>query len=189
LADKISEPAEPLLEKLEEFFRARLKALWGESFAPDVVEAVLAAGFDDLWASRKRLEGLAGSVGRGDFLPLAAAFKRAVSILEKVPADRLRGEVDAEKLVEEAERALWKAQMDVRRKVDARLEKAEYQGALEDMASLKPAIDHFFDKVHVMADDIGVRENRFRLLVALRALFGEVADLSHIQGAEKGAEK
>jgi glycyl-tRNA synthetase beta chain len=108
-----------------------------------------------------------------------------VSILEKVPADRLHGEIDAERLVEEPERALWKGQLDVRRRVDARLERADYQGALEDMATLKPAIDQFFDKVHVMAEDIVVRENRFRLLLALRTLFGEVADLSQIQGAEK----
>ena len=176
-----------ILQKLRDFFRARLKALWSEEFAPDVVEAILAPGFDDLWAARKRLESLGAFFAKdgsgGDCLGLAQAFKRAASILERVPADRLKGEVDPELLSEEPERALWKSQLDVRRRVDARLAGADYQGALEEMTKLKPAIDLFFDKVMVMAEDIPTRENRFRLLAAVRTLFGQVADLSQLQGA------
>ncbi len=186
LAGKLTEPPEATLVKLLEFFRARLKAAWGEELGPDVVEAVLVSGFDDLWAARKRLEGLGAVVRRGDFQNLATAFKRAVSLLEKVPADRLAGDLDPEKLIEEPERQLWKAQLDVRRRVDARLAKSDYGGALEDMATLKPAIDLFFDKVLVMAEDSAVRDNRLRLLFALRSLFGEVCDLSQLQGPEKG---
>jgi glycyl-tRNA synthetase beta chain len=52
---------------------------------------------------------------------------------------------------------------------------------LEAVTALKPAIDLFFDKVLVMADDRAVRDNRLRLLLGVRELFGTVADLSQIQ--------
>ena len=63
------------------------------------------------------------------------------------------------------------------------MQRADYEGVLRELTALKPAIDLFFDKVLVMAEDVSVRENRFRLLAMLRKLFGEVADLSQIQGA------
>lgn len=82
---KAGEPAPR--EQVLEFFRGRLKALWGEQHRTDVVEAVLAAGFDDLVAAQKRLEALSLIVGRADFQPLAAAFKRVVNIVEKQGRD------------------------------------------------------------------------------------------------------
>ncbi|MHB8416942.1 MAG: glycine--tRNA ligase subunit beta [Myxococcales bacterium] len=175
------------------FFGARLEALWVEEFPVDLVKAVLAAGFDDLWAARRRLEALASIRGSADFLPLAAAFKRAVNILEK-SADKemaaLAGgakalssldRVDGEKLGEEPERGLYKAALAARQKVEQALAKDDYGAALREVTALKPAIDLFFDKVLVMAEDRAVRQNRLLLLAALRELFGTVADLSQIQ--------
>ncbi len=70
-----------------EFFRGRLKSLWAEDHRADVIEAVLAAGFDDLVAAKKRLDALSALVGRADFAPLAVAFKRVANIVEKQGKD------------------------------------------------------------------------------------------------------
>jgi glycyl-tRNA synthetase beta chain len=195
LGPKLSVPVHEARAQVLDFFRGRLKALWMEEHPADLVEAVLAAGFDDLWAARQRLLALAAIRDLPEFLPLAAAFKRAVNILEKA-ADRemaalgsegrkgapsFLDRVDLEKLAEEPERALYKAALAARRNTEQALEKSDYASVLREATALKPAIDLFFDKVLVMADDRAVRLNRLLILAALRELFGTVADLSQIQ--------
>lgn len=45
-----------------------------------------------------------------------------------------------------------------------------------------PAINEFFDKVLVMAEEPSVRENRLGLLQSIAALAEGVADLSKLEG-------
>ncbi len=176
---KAGEPAPR--EQVLEFFRGRLKALWGEQHRTDVVEAVLSAGFDDLVAAQKRLEALSLIVGRSDFLPLAVAFKRVVNIVEKQGRDVQGGETNPQKLVDEPERNLHAAFTQARNTVSGLVRVDDFSGALREITGLKPAVDTFFDKVMVMAEDKSLRENRIRLLVEIGALFNQVADFSKIQ--------
>jgi glycyl-tRNA synthetase beta chain len=180
LASKLSEPIPQTLDKLRDFFRARLKATLAEEFSPGLAEAVLSPGFDDLWQLRRRAEALARVMDREDFKLLAVAFKRTASILEKVPEDELRGPVEPARFVDPPEHELWRNYLVLQE--DPRFSNDDYQGALEAMGSLKPSIDRFFDQVLVMTDDRPIRENRVRLLQAVRTLFGRVADLSQLQG-------
>ncbi|NVJ24108.1 glycine--tRNA ligase subunit beta [Myxococcus sp. AM011] len=168
-------------EQVLEFFRGRLKSLWGEQHRTDVVEAVLAAGFDDLVAAHKRLEALSLLVGRADFQPLAVAFKRVVNIVEKQGRDVAGGQTQAQKLVDDAERQLHSAFTQARNSVAGFVQSDDFSGALKEITGLKPAVDTFFDKVMVMAEDKELRENRIRLLVEIGALFNQVADFSKIQ--------
>ncbi|MFY2563074.1 glycine--tRNA ligase subunit beta [Corallococcus terminator] len=168
-------------EQVLEFFRGRLKSLWGEQHRTDVVEAVLAAGFDDLVAAHKRLEALSLIVGRADFQPLAVAFKRVVNIVEKQGRDVAGGQTQAQKLVDDAERQLHSVFTQARNSVAGLVQSDDFSGALKEITGLKPAVDTFFDKVMVMAEDKELRENRIRLLVEIGALFNQVADFSKIQ--------
>ncbi|MFY1824576.1 glycine--tRNA ligase subunit beta [Myxococcus fulvus] len=176
---KAGEPAPR--DQVLEFFRGRLKALWGEQHRTDVVEAVLAAGFDDLVAAQKRLEALSLIVGRADFQPLAAAFKRVVNIVEKQGRDVAGGQTQAQKLVDDAEKQLHAAFSQARTSVTGLLQGDDFSGALKEITGLKPVVDTFFDKVMVMAEDKELRENRIRLLTEIGALFNQVADFSKIQ--------
>jgi len=176
---KAGEPAPR--EQVLDFFRGRLKALWTEEFRTDVVEAVLAAGFDDMVAARKRLEALAGIVGRADFVPLAGAFKRVGNIVEKQGKDVSRGEVDPQRLTDEAERQLHSAFLQARTRVVDQVKSDDFSGALKEITGLKPSVDTFFDKVMVMAEDKALRENRIRLLTEIGTLFNQVADFSKLQ--------
>ncbi|NTX41289.1 glycine--tRNA ligase subunit beta [Myxococcus sp. CA033] len=168
-------------EQVLEFFRGRLKSLWGEQHRTDVVEAVLAAGFDDLVAAHKRLEALSLIVGRADFQPLAVAFKRVVNIVEKQGRDVAGGQTQSQKLVDDAERQLHSAFTQARNSVAGFVQSDDFSGALKEITGLKPAVDTFFDKVMVMAEDKELRENRIRLLTEIGALFNQVADFSKIQ--------
>jgi glycyl-tRNA synthetase beta chain len=176
---KAGEPAPR--EQVLDFFRGRLKALWMEEFRTDVVEAVLSAGFDDLVAARKRLEALGGIVGRADFAPLAGAFKRVGNIVEKQGRDVSRGEVNPQRLTDDAERQLHSAFLQARTRVADQVKTDDFSGALKEITGLKPTVDIFFDKVMVMAEDKELRENRIRLLVEIGTLFNQVADFSKIQ--------
>jgi len=185
LKRKAGEPAPR--EQVLEFFRGRLKALWSETYRTDVVEAVLAVGFDDLVAARKRLEALSGLVGRADFTPLAAAFKRVVNIVEKQGKDVAKGKTDPARFRDEPEKNLHAAFTQARGKVAELLKSDDFSGALKEITGLKPAVDTFFDKVTVMADDKDLRENRVRFLTEIGALFNEVADFSKIQAETAAA--
>ena len=50
------------------------------------------------------------------------------------------------------------------------------------LSALRPAVDAFFDKVTVNADDPALRDNRLRLLNAIRETMHNVADFSRIAG-------
>jgi glycyl-tRNA synthetase beta chain len=47
---------------------------------------------------------------------------------------------------------------------------------------LRDAVDAFFDKVMVMADDANLRTARLQLLAQIRREFREIADISKLQG-------
>ncbi|HEX4622528.1 MAG TPA: glycine--tRNA ligase subunit beta [Myxococcaceae bacterium] len=168
-------------EQVLDFVRGRLRALWSEKHPTDVVEAVLAAGFDDLVAAQLRLEALARQVSGPEFAPLAVAFKRVVNIVEKQAQDVKAAAPNAKKLVEEPEQELHRAYSALRGKVAERVKADDYAGALKEIVTLKPAIDRFFDKVMVMAEDRELRENRIRLLIEIGGLFSQIADFSKLQ--------
>jgi glycyl-tRNA synthetase beta chain len=177
-------------EQALDFVRGRLKALWAEEFPGDLVDAVLAAGFDDAVDARRRLEALAGLRGRPDFLPLAVAFKRVANIQEK--AGGAGGQVDAGLLTEPAEKGLFAELTRVEAEAAALRAGRDYPAVLRAVAALKPAVDRFFDDVLVMAEDPKVRDNRLGLMRRVGALFGDVADFRKIQaeaaeGARAGA--
>jgi glycyl-tRNA synthetase beta chain len=55
-----------------------------------------------------------------------------------------------------------------------------YRAALEAIASLRPKVDTFFDKVLVNAPEERVRQNRLLLLSSLLTEFSAIADFSEI---------
>jgi glycyl-tRNA synthetase beta chain len=107
---------------------------------------------------------------------LAAANKRIRNILKK--ADRTAGALDPARLVEPAERALHTALAAQEPGVEAALGRLDYTGALTSLAGLREAVDTFFDKVMVNAEDPALRANRLALLARLERLMNRVADIS-----------
>jgi glycyl-tRNA synthetase beta chain len=182
VADVKRKPGEPAVaDQILDFFRGRLKALWGEKHPADVVEAVLSAGFTDLVATQGRVEALARQVSGPEFAPLAVAFKRVVNIVEKQARDVKAEPPNPKKMVEDAERELHQGFAALRGKVSDRVKADDYAGALKEIVTLKPAIDRFFDRVMVMAEDRELRENRIRLLIEIGSLFSQIADFSKLQ--------
>jgi glycyl-tRNA synthetase beta chain len=173
-------------ESVLDFFRGRLRALWGEEAAPDVVEAVLAAGADDVVDARKRLEALAEVRRRPDFGALAVAFKRAANIQEKAQGGAA-SRVDPALLRDQAERALLAEVERVEGQAAQARVTRDYPAVLRAVATLGPAVDRFFEDVLVMDEEAPVRANRLALVRRVASLFSDIADFRKIQA--EAAEK
>ena len=153
----------------------------------DEVNAVFAAGWDDLTQLKQRLEALHQIRPTPDFEPLAISFKRIRNILEKAggPAQFSRGQ-NRESLMESgAERALYDAFHTLRSQVAAFRKAYNYEEALRRIASLRPVVDNYFDVVLVNASDPALRQNRLTLLAQLLQEFSTIADFSEIVAAPK----
>jgi len=88
--------------------------------------------------------------------------------------------VDLEALQEPAEKELALQVPRAASAVAQLSEQRNYPQALLEVSRLRPAIDHFFDKVMVMVDDDRVRSNRLALLQNVLKEFSTIADFSEI---------
>jgi glycyl-tRNA synthetase beta chain len=64
--------------------------------------------------------------------------------------------------------------------VEALRARQQYGEALERVATLRPAIDDFFDQVMVMSPEAHLRKNRLALIAAVLNDFSRIADFSEI---------
>jgi glycyl-tRNA synthetase beta chain len=133
---------------------------------------------------RARLEALVKFLALPEAASLTAANKRISNILRKAPADPAAstGAVDVAALSEPVEKALHEAVASLVADVERALGKRDYAGALGRLATLRPAVDAFFDGVMVNAEDPALRRNRLALLAGVRQLFTRIADLSLLPG-------
>jgi glycyl-tRNA synthetase beta chain len=120
-----------------------------------------------------------------DFLALAAAAKRTRNILNKsASADDLAGGsggIDPTLLAEGPERELYAAYESLRERIKNLSRDGDYRETFRVMATIRPQVDQFFDKVLVMTDDVAVRRNRLMLLLRLNEdVFTSLADLAEI---------
>ena len=172
---------------LQDFFADRLKVQLREQGARhDLVDAVFALeDQDDLLMVVRRVEALGKFLDTDDGKNLLAGTKRASNILsieEKKDKRTYDGAPDPALYRLGEEKTLAEAIDKVKVEAGAAVGKEDFAGAMAAMATLRPAVDAFFDKVKVNDDDPQVRENRLKLLNEIRAATRAVADFSKIEG-------
>ena len=238
---KLADGDQGLLDFLLDRVRYYFKDIRGYRY--DEVNAVLAAGHDNLPDVESRLAAIQAVRPTENFEPLAASFKRIKNILRQadftplpaVPsrdrqgADAPTGEppvppgepptppgeppvppgeppvppaepptpqpkapapqgaVEAARLEPGPETELFQAFEKLRKRVKRSRSKKQYQTALEAIASIRPQVDLFFDKVLVNAPDPDVRRNRLTLLHQLLSESSAIADFSEIVATEASA--
>jgi glycyl-tRNA synthetase beta chain len=170
--------------KLSAFLRERVEFYLREvrGFAYDVVNAVLAAGFDDVRDAIARAEALSAVRGSDDFAAISAAFKRMKNIVRQASerSEPPSGSVAPTLLADGAEHRLYEHATKLAPEVEQMRATREYRPALEQIATLRPDVDMFFDKVMVMADDAALRRNRLALIAMVLGSFSSIADFSEI---------
>jgi glycyl-tRNA synthetase beta chain len=161
----------PFLKERMEFY---LKDVGG--YAYDEINAVMAAGFTTLEDLAERTEAIHAVRPTDNFEPLAASFKRIKNILKQSPLSGAHAP-QPELLAAGPERELYEAFEKVRAAAQAT---AIYREKLAHIASLRPQVDLFFDKILVNDPDPVIRENRLALLNSLLTEFSTIADFSEI---------
>jgi glycyl-tRNA synthetase beta chain len=164
------------------FLRERLHFYMKDvrGFAYDVVNAVLAADANDVRDAIARAEALTAVRGSEDFAAISAAFKRIKNILRqaeekgftKGSAAGMELQPEAKQLIDTAHRL----EPEVRRLREQRA----YREALTLIATLRPAVDSFFDKVMVLDPDPAIRGAHLTLIGSVLSGFSGIADFSEI---------
>ena len=148
-------------------------------YSAQEVDAVVSAR-PQRWAEcPRRLAAVRAFAQLPESAALAAANKRIANILRKSDA-RPAANIEPERLVEPAERALHAALLNIAPKADELFDEGEYTVSLRELAALRTPVDAFFDSVMVNADDPKLRANRLALLQRLHQSMNRVADLSKL---------
>ncbi|HTX92090.1 MAG TPA: glycine--tRNA ligase subunit beta [Anaerolineales bacterium] len=160
-----------------EFITGRLRVVLldrGDRY--DIVDAILAAQAGNPAGAGRAVKQLSAWVGRKDWNTLLPGYARCVRITRD---QKEHFKVDPKSFVEEAEKKLFAA-------LDATEKRDRQAGSVDDFLNafvpMLPAVNEFFDKVLVMAEDKKVQQNRLGLLQRLAALADGVADMSKLEG-------
>ena len=175
-----------------EFLAGRLSVVLKEAgYKYDVVDAVLAEQSNNPAGAARAVKQLQAWVERADWREILPAFARCVRIIRSasVSSEQLSviGEqlsviseqlsvISEQLLVEAEEKNLFKALQKVNR------QPSTVNEFLETVVTLIPAINAFFDRVLVMAEDEQVRANRLALVGQIAGLSCGIADLSRLEG-------
>ncbi len=169
-------------KQVDAFLRERLHFYLKDvrGFAYDVVNAVLAADTNDVRDAIARAEALTAARASADFEAISAAFKRIKNIVRQAEEKGFAvGAPQSVKLAPEAQ-ALADAAAALAPRVAALREKRAYGEALAAIATLRPVVDAFFDKVMVLDPDETVRGSHLGLIDGVLRGFSGIADFSEI---------
>jgi glycyl-tRNA synthetase beta chain len=170
-----------VLERLRAYLLDAASAAHVPGITTEMFDAVRAGNPVSPLDFRARLEALVKFLAMPEAASLTAANKRIANILKKAEGGS-GGAVDVSALHEPAEKALHEAVAALVADVERALGRRDYAAALARLATLRPAVDAFFDGVMVNADDPALRRNRLALLAGVRQLFTRIADLSLLPG-------
>ncbi len=171
----------PLIEEVRElvpFMRERVAFYLRDvlGFAYDEVAAVVAPPMTTLADLADRADAIRYVRPTEDFEPLAASFKRIENILEQAKLNSAPPP-NPDLLAAGPEKDLYEAWQ----RVSAQTRQSgSYRDKLAAIASLRPQVDLFFDKILVNDPNPAIRENRLALLYGLLTEFSTIADFSEI---------
>jgi len=164
-----------------DFMLERLKAYYqSQGINLDSIDAVLICRPTSPLKVDQRLHGIESFRNLPEAVSLASANKRIHNILKKA-GESFPDEPDQTYFNHTAERQLYDEMEVVSEKIAPLLKQGQYQMALQHLATLRDAVDHFFDHVMVMDENRTVRINRLAFLQKVRLMFLQVADISVLQ--------
>jgi glycyl-tRNA synthetase beta chain len=172
-----------VIDEVYDFIAERLRGLLLEESGTTVemLDAVLANRPGSPLDAVMRLHALMEFLLLPEAGVLAAINKRIANILKKTSLGPDVA-INAAALTELAERELHDALRDVRVPVEDAVAGRRYAQSLKSLVALRAPVDNFFERVMVMDEDVGRRNNRLALLRDVQLLLGGVADLKRLPG-------
>lgn len=170
-----------VVDEVIDFMLGRFRTWYQEEgHSVDTIQAVLARRPTRPADFNARMKAVSHFRTLEEAATLAAANKRVSNILAKA-TEPLNDSVSASLLKENEEIQLATYVSALTSKLQPYFAEGRYQDALIELAQLRTAVDNFFEKVMVNAEEREVRINRLTLLAKLRELFLQVADISLLQ--------
>lgn len=174
------ESSDTLVNEIYDFIISRLRAYYaGLGISAEQFEAVRACRPESPLDFHARIAAVREFATMPEAEALSAANKRIQNILKKAK-EALPKEIDVERLTEAAEQALHEQLVSIRQQVAEQVNQGDYTAAIRLMATMRTAVDQFFDELMVMAEDEKIRQNRLALLNAIHQMFTQVADISRL---------
>lgn len=170
--------ADELRINLYEFFGLRVKRLLSDNEVRyDVVDAVTAAGFDNVVDVVGRSRALMSAVtDQAEFKVIVDSLTRVSNLAGKATSDV----IDASLLKEDAELQLYQTWQNLHTPYLEAMAAHNAEEALRILSGLKDAVTTFFDSVMVMAEDEQIRANRLALLAGIDADSKAFADFGKL---------
>ena len=163
--------------ELLEFIRQRLRGVMLErGFSYDVVDAVLGLPQADLGDLLHRATVLQKAKKQPYMEPFMIVFNRCNNLSKKWAASS----VDENVLIDATEKQLYNHWKDMEDELLRKISGRQYEAALQQIASLRPELDRFFDAVMVMVEDEQLRAARLSLLKSITLTCLSIADFSKL---------
>lgn len=163
--------------EVAEFMQARLAILLQNSYAQDVVTAVLAGNIDNLGEVEARLAAVTQFKQLAETTALIAANKRVHNLLKKIDYSALPA-IEITLLQQQDEQNLYQATEQVAVKIQAAMKQQNFVQALAELTGIKKKVDTFFTNVMVMDENEVIKNNRLALLVFLSQQMNAVANIA-----------
>ena len=174
-------PNTQVVDQAFQFIMERLRSWYLEqNISADVYAAVAALTSEIPLDFDQRIQAVQAFQTLPESGALSAANKRVSNILKKSSPKERSVKINPQLFEHESERILAELIQQKRQQVDALYQAANYTAALTSLASLKAPVDDFFENVMIMVDNPSIRDNRLALLIELRHLFTQVADISQL---------
>ena len=169
-------------DQVTAFLRERLHFYLKDvrGLAYDVVNAVLAADADDVRDAIARAEALTLARESSDFAAISAAFKRINNILRQAEEKGFAIQPAFGTTLAPEAQQLSAAAAVLAPEVARLRQERSYSEALVRIATLRPAVDAFFDKVMVLDPDESIRGAHLALIDEVLRGFSGIADFSEI---------
>ncbi len=177
LSARLSFNKEDVINEVMSFINQRYKQMLVSKnvVAPDVFDTVCDKS-SDVIKTLNLAKVLTNARNTNEFQTIAASYKRINNILKKNDFDK---EFFSDELLEcEEERAL--GALIRQQQMQSLLDEEKNYAVLDELMKFAPAVDAFFEKVMVMAEDVKIRENRLGLIASLRKVFLIIGDLGAI---------
>ena len=161
-----------------DFILVRLEnILESKKIQKQIIESVLALGFDNLILAKKRITSLVSASSklpqRDEFQQFKSAMKRVLNILGAKPTKKT---INSKLLKEQIEKDLCKMVLETEKIFSKKIKEENFQDALVVLTKLAPFINKFFDGVLVMAKEKGIKDNRLAVLSKIYFMAQEIAD-------------
>ena len=147
------------------------------------VDRILPFGADDVRDAIARAEAVTSKRDSEEFIAICKLVKRMKNILGQAQENGevvAAGQVDKAALKQPEELRLLRESTELAAKVADLRQARNYGAALEAIATLRPAVDAFFEAVMVMAPEPELRSARLALIQSVLDGFSGIADFSEI---------